>query len=441
MTELSGHFNLKRLLGFTFPSVIMLIFTSVYGIVDGYFVSNYAGKTPFAAVNFIMPVLMILGCIGFMFGTGGGALIAKTMGEGESKKANEIFTLIVAVSAACGVVLSVLGIIFLPRLAELFGADGQLLENSVTYGRIILAALPFYILQFEFQCLFATAGKPRLGLIVTAAAGIANMVLDALLVAVFPFGLKGAAAATAISQFLGGTIPLLYFCRKSNSLLRFVKCRFDKKVLLKTCTNGSSELMSNISMSVVGMLYNVQLMKYAGENGIAAYGVLMYVSMIFQAVFIGYAVGSAPIISYNYGAGNKAELKSLLKTSAAFMAVCALIMFAAGELLSKPLSLLFVGYDKELHGITAHAFSIFSFSFLLSGFAIFGSSFFTALNDGFTSAAISFLRTLVFQIAAVLIFPLFFKLDGIWFSIVAAEIMAVCVTLLFLAIKRKKYGY
>jgi len=441
MTELSGHFNLKRLLGFTFPSVIMLIFTSVYGIVDGYFVSNYAGKTPFAAVNFIMPVLMILGCIGFMFGTGGGALIAKTMGEGESKKANEIFTLIVAVSAACGVVLSVLGIIFLPRLAELFGTDGQLLENSVTYGRIILAALPFYILQFEFQCLFATAGKPRLGLIVTAAAGIANMVLDALLVAVFPFGLKGAAAATAISQFLGGTIPLLYFCRKNNSLLRFVKCRFDKKVLLKTCTNGSSELMSNISMSVVSMLYNVQLMKYAGENGIAAYGVLMYVSMIFQAVFIGYAVGSAPIISYNYGAGNKAELKSLLKTSAAFTAVCALIMFAAGELLSKPLSLLFVGYDKELHGITAHAFSIFSFSFLLSGFAIFGSSFFTALNDGFTSAAISFLRTLVFQIAAVLIFPLFFKLDGIWFSIVAAEIMAVCVTLLFLVIKRKKYGY
>lgn len=441
MTELSGHFNLKRLLGFTLPSVIMLIFTSVYGIVDGYFVSNYAGKTPFAAVNFIMPVLMILGCIGFMFGTGGGALIAKTMGEGESKKANEIFTLIVAVSAACGVVLSVLGIIFLPRLAELFGADGQLLENSVTYGRIILVALPFYILQFEFQCLFATAGKPRLGLIVTAAAGIANMVLDALLVAVFPFGLKGAAAATAISQFLGGTIPLLYFCRKNNSLLRFVRCRFDKKVLLKTCTNGSSELMSNISMSVVSMLYNVQLMKYAGENGIAAYGVLMYVSMIFQAVFIGYAVGSAPIISYNYGAGNKAELKSLLKTSAAFMAVCALIMFAAGELLSKPLSLLFVGYDKELHGITAHAFSIFSFSFLLSGFAIFGSSFFTALNDGFTSAAISFLRTLVFQIAAVLIFPLFFKLDGIWFSIVAAEIMAVCVTLLFLAIKRKKYGY
>lgn len=441
MTELSGHFNLKRLLSFTFPSVIMLIFTSVYGIVDGYFVSNYAGKTPFAAVNFIMPVLMILGCIGFMFGTGGGALIAKTMGEGEDKKANEIFTLIVAVSATCGIVLSVLGIIFLRPIAELFGANGQLLENSVTYGRIILATLPFYILQFEFQCLFATAGKPRLGLFVTAAAGIANMVLDALLVAVFPFGLKGAAVATAISQFLGGAIPLFYFCRKNTSLLRFVKCRYNGKVLRKTCANGSSELMSNISMSVVSMLYNVQLMKYAGENGIAAYGVLMYVSMIFQAVFIGYAVGSAPIISYNYGAGNKAELKSLLKTSALFIAFCAVLMFAAGELLSKPLSMLFVGYDEELLSITSHAFSIFSFSFLLSGFAIFGSSFFTALNDGFTSAAISFLRTLVFQIAAVLILPVFFELDGIWFSIVAAEVMAVSVTLLFLAAKRKKYGY
>lgn len=441
MTELSGHFNLKRLLRFTLPSIIMLIFTSVYGIVDGFFVSNYAGKTPFAAVNFIMPVLMILGCVGFMFGTGGGALIAKTMGEGESKKANEIFTLIVAVSAACGIVLSVLGIIFLRPIAGLFGAKGALLENSVIYGRIILAALPFYVLQFEFQCLFATAGKPRLGLFVTAAAGIANMVLDALLVAVFPFRLIGAATATAISQFFGGAIPLLYFRRKNKSLLRFVKCRFNGRALLKTCANGSSELMSNISMSVVSMLYNVQLMKYAGENGIAAYGVLMYVSLIFQSVFIGYAVGSAPIISYNYGAQNKTELRHLLKTSAAFIAACAVFMFAAGELLSKPLSLLFVGYDKELHGITAHAFSIFSFSFLLSGFAIFGSSFFTALNDGFTSAVISFLRTLVFQIAAVLIFPVFLGLDGIWLSIVAAEVMAVAVTVLFLVLKRKKYGY
>lgn len=439
--QLSGHFGFKRLLKYTVPSIIMMIFTSVYGVVDGFFVSNYTGKTSFAAVNFIMPVLMVLGCVGFMFGTGGSAVISKTMGEGDRKKANEIFTFIVIASAVLGTALAVIGMFVLKPLAVLFGADGRLLADSVFYGKIILAALPFYVLQFEFQCLFATAGKPKLGLFVTAAAGIANMVLDALFVAVLKWGLVGAAAATAISQVLGGIIPVIYFARKNTSLLRFVKFRFDGKVLLKTCTNGSSELMSNISMSVVSMLYNVQLMKYAGENGVAAYGVLMYVSMIFQAVFIGYSVGSAPIIGYNYGAQNHSELKGLLKNGFLFIGICAVFMFAAGELLSRPLSLMFVGYDEELLDMTAHAFSIFSFSFLLSGFSIFGSSYFTALNDGLTSALISFLRTLVFQIAAVLLFPIIFDLDGIWFSIVAAEIMSVTVTMLFLILKRKKYGY
>lgn len=439
--QLSGHFGFRRLLKYTVPSIIMMIFTSVYGVVDGFFVSNYTGKTSFAAVNFIMPVLMVLGCVGFMFGTGGSAVISKTMGEGDRKKANEIFTFIVIASAVLGTALAVIGMFVLKPLAVLFGADGRLLADSVFYGKIILAALPFYVLQFEFQCLFATAGKPKLGLFVTAAAGIANMVLDALFVAVLKWGLGGAAAATAISQFLGGIIPVIYFARKNTSLLRFVKFRFDGKVLLKTCTNGSSELMSNISMSVVSMLYNVQLMKYAGENGVAAYGVLMYVSMIFQAVFIGYSVGSAPIIGYNYGAQNHCELKGLLKNGFLFIGICAVFMFAAGELLSKPLSLMFVGYDEELLDMTAHAFSIFSFSFLLSGFSIFGSSYFTALNDGLTSALISFLRTLVFQIAAVLLFPIIFDINGIWFSIVAAEIMSVTVTMLFLILKRKKYGY
>lgn len=439
--QLSGHFGFRRLLKYTVPSIIMMIFTSVYGVVDGFFVSNYTGKTSFAAVNFIMPVLMVLGCVGFMFGTGGGAVISKTMGEGDRKKANEIFTFIVIASAVLGTALAVIGMFVLKPLAVLFGADGRLLADSVFYGKIILAALPFYVLQFEFQCLFATAGKPKLGLFVTAAAGIANMVLDALFVAVLKWGLGGAAAATAISQVLGGIIPVIYFARKNTSLLRFVKFRFDGKVLLKTCTNGSSELVSNISMSVVSMLYNVQLMKYAGENGVAAYGVLMYVSMIFQAVFIGYSVGSAPIIGYNYGAQNHSELKGLLKNGFLFIGICAVFMFAAGELLSRPLSLMFVGYDEELLDMTAHAFSIFSFSFLLSGFSIFGSSYFTALNDGLTSALISFLRTLVFQIAAVLLFPIIFDLDGIWFSIVAAEIMSVTVTMLFLILKRKKYGY
>lgn len=441
MIQLSDHFDYKRLLRYTFPSVIMLVFTSIYGVVDGFFVSNFAGKAPFAAVNFIMPLLMILGCVGFMFGTGGSALIAKTLGEGKSQRANELFTLIVRVSTLCGLALAAVGFALLRPLASLMGADGKLLEDSILYGRIILPALPFFILQYEFQCLFATAGKPKLGLGITVAAGVTNMVLDALFVAVFSWGMVGAAAATALSQLVGGIIPLIYFGRGNSSLLRFVKCKYDGGALLKTCTNGASELMSNISMSIVSMLYNLQLMKYAGADGIAAYGVLMYVSMIFQAIFIGYAVGVAPVIGYHYGAQNHKELKSLLKQSIVLISIFSVLMFTAGEGLGKPLSLLFVGYDAGLLDMTVHAFAIFSFSFLFSGITILGSSFFTALNDGLTSAMIAFLRTLVFQIAAVCILPLFWGLDGIWFSIILAEVLAVLVTALFLLGKRKKYHY
>lgn len=439
--QLSEHFNFKKLLCFTFPSIIMLIFTSIYGVVDGFFVSNYAGKEPFTAVNFIMPVLMLLGCFGFMFGTGGGALISKTMGEGKSEKAKRIFSLIVYTSIICGIVLSVLGFILIEPVASMLGAQGRLLTDSVTYARIILIATPAYILQYEFQCLFVTAGKPSLGLYVTIAAGLTNMILDALFVAVFKWGLEGAAAATAISQFVGGLVPLIYFACPNSSLLRLGNTHFDGKALLKACTNGASELMSNISMSIVSMLYNAQLLKYAGENGVAAYGVLMYVSLVFQAVYIGYSVGTAPIISYNYGAQNHTELKSLLKKSLISISIFAVMMFAASLALSKPLSYIFVGYDKELLNLTVRAFSIFSFSFLFSGYAIFGSSFFTALNNGLISALISFMRTLVFQIAAVLIFPLIWKVDGIWLSIVAAEVLSVIVTIIFLKANKKKYQY
>ena len=441
MIQLSDHFTYGRLLRFTFPSIIMLVFTSIYGVVDGFFVSNFAGKTPFAAVNFIMPLLMMLGCTGFMFGTGGGALIARTLGLGDGKKANELFSLVVFSAAVSGVALALLGFALLRPAAVLMGAEGQLLSDSVAYGRISLLALPFYVLQYEFQCLFATAGKPKLGLYVTAAAGITNMALDALFVALFRWGLEGAAAATALSQLVGGAVPLFYFARPNGSLLRLTACPFDGKALLKTCSNGSSELMSNISMSLVSMLYNVQLMKYAGEDGVSAYGVLMYVSFIFQAVFIGYSVGAAPVISYHHGAGNHEELKGLLCKSGVLVGAASAVMFAAGETLARPLAALFVGYDAGLLSMTARAFAIFSVSFLFSGFSIFCSSFFTALNDGLTSALISFLRTLVFQCAAVLIFPLLWELDGIWWSIVAAEGLALAAAGLFLAGKRKAYHY
>lgn len=439
--QLSEHFTYRKLLSFTFPSVIMLVFASVYGVVDGFFVSNFVGKTSFTAVNFIMPFLMILGSVGFMFGTGGGALIAKTLGEGKEEKARELFSMIVYISIACGVFLAFLGFFFVHPIASLLGAKGQLLEDCVVYGRMILIALPAYILQYEFQCLFATAGKPTLGLYVTVAAGVTNMALDALFVAVFRWGIPGAAGATAISQCVGGLIPLIYFARPNKSLLRLGRMQFSGRELLKACGNGSSELMSNISMSIVSMLYNVQLLKYAGEDGVAAYGVLMYVSMIFLAVFIGYSVGTAPVIGYQYGAKNHGELKSLRKKSMTLIGIFALFMFAGAYMLANPLSNLFVGYDKGLMALTVRGFSIFSFCFLFSGFAIFGSSFFTALNNGLISASIAFLRTLVFQIAAVLILPLIWGVDGIWLSIVAAEVMAVIVTVIFLITQRKKYGY
>lgn len=439
--SLSDHFNIAKLLKFTFPSIVMMIVTSIYSIVDGFFVSNFVGKTPFTAVNFIMPVLMILGTVGFMLGAGGSALVAKTFGEGEDERARSIFSLVIYVSMALGVTLAALGIIFMPDVARLLGAEGELLDNCVLYGRVVLIGLPAFILQMEFQSFFITAERPTLGLVVTIGAGVTNMVLDGLLVGVLSWGLVGAALATVISQMIGGFIPIIYFARKNSSILKLGKTRYDGKVLLKVCTNGSSEFMSNISMSLVGILYNAQLLNYAGEDGVAAYGVMMYVSMIFCGVFIGYSIGSAPVVGYHYGAGNSGELKGLLKRSLAIICVLSIAMTALSVILSTPLSSLFVGYDEGLYELTSHGFMIFSLAFLFMGMAIFGSGFFTALNDGLTSAAISFLRTLVFQTAAVLIFPLLWGIDGIWWSLVASELAAVAAFAVFLIVKRKKYKY
>lgn len=439
--QLSDHFTYSRLFRFTLPSIVMLIFSSLYGVVDGFFVSNFVGKEAFTAVNFIMPFLMILGAIGFLFGTGGGALIARTMGEGNPDLANRQFSLVVYVSLGIGVILTVLGFWLLRPVAAFLGAEGVLLEDCVRYGRVILLANPAYILQYEFQCLFATAQKPKLGLYVTVASGLTNMVLDALFVAVFPWGLEGAAAATALSQCVGGLLPLLYFGRKNSSRLRLTRTQWMGRALLKVCGNGSSELLSNISMSLVSMLYNVQLLRYAGQDGVASYGVLMYVMLVFQSIFIGYSIGVAPVVSYQYGAKNSVELQGLRQKSLRVIGAAAVLMFAVALLSAEPLSRIFVGYDAALLDLTLHAFSIYSFSFLFAGFSIFASAFFTALNDGLTSAVISFVRTLVFQVVCVLVFPLIWGVDGIWLAIVGAEMLAVAVSAGFLVIKRKKYGY
>lgn len=439
--QLSDHFSYRRLIRFVIPSIAMMIFTSIYGVVDGLFISNFAGTTPFAAVNLIIPFTMILGAFGFMFGTGGSALVAMTLGQGKEEKANQYFSLLIYTAIILGVILAVLGIVFLRSISRFLGAEGEMLEYCVIYGRIILLALPAFMLQNMFQSFMITAEKPDMGLKVTILAGVTNMVLDALFIAFFKWGVAGAALATAVSQCIGGIIPLVYFARENTSPLRLTKTKFMGSVLLKTCTNGMSELITNISMSVVSILYNFQLMKIAGENGIAAYGVIMYLNFIFVAIFLGYAIGTAPIYGYDYGAANYDELQNVFKKSLILNTIAGLVLATSAILLAAPLSKLFVGYDKELLDMTIRGMRLFSISFYFCGYPIFGSSFFTALNDGVVSAIISFLRTLLFQIVAVLVLPMFLGLDGIWHSITVAELGATAVTVYFLVKKRKKYRY
>ena len=440
--QLSDHFTLGRLYRFCLPSIIMMVFTSIYGVVDGYFVSNYVGKTPFAAVNLIMPFLMILGGVGFMIGTGGSALVAKHLGEKDENQARRVFSMMMILTLILGVSISVLGIIFADKVALLLGADSEMLEYSVIYARTCLIFNTMFMFQNVFQSFLVTAERPKLGLVVIVAAGCTNMLLDFLFIAVFQLGVVGAALATGLSQTVGGLLPLIFFLRKDNgSKLHMVRTRLELRPVLQACSNGASELMTSISSSVVSMLYNHQLLTLAGENGVSAYGVLMYVSFIFAAVYIGYSIGTAPIVGYNYGAQNHEELRNIRVKSMRSMLIGGVIMVSLAELLAPVLAGIFVGYDKELFDMTVHAFRLFSFTFLLSGFNIWCSSFFTALNNGAISAAVSFLRTLVFQLAAVLILPIFFKLDGVWFSVAFAEVCAFIISVIFLIAKRKKYNY
>ena len=439
--KLSDHFTYSKLLRFVFPSIIMMVFTSIYGVVDGLFVSNFAGKTAFASINLVMPFVMILGGIGFMIGTGGTALVSKVLGEGKKEKANEIFTMMIIFTLLLGALLSVIGVISIPWVAKLLGATEEMMADCVLYGRIVTGFTVAFMLQNVFQSFLIAAEKPKLGLLATVLAGITNMALDAIFIIVFKWGVAGAAIATGLSQCVGGIFPLIYFSRKNSSLLRLTKTKLEIKPILNACGNGSSELMSNISSSVVSMIYNFQLMKYVGEDGVSAYGVLMYVQFIFVAIYIGYAIGCAPITGYHFGARNHNELKNMLRKSSFLSAVSGVVLTILAIALSSPLAKLFVGYDKELYELTRHAFRLFAYSFLLAGFNIFTSSFFTALNNGAVSAAISFMRTLIFQTSSVLILPIFLGVDGIWWAITVAEFFAFILSLIFLFAKRKKYNY
>lgn len=440
--QLSEHFTYNKLLRFVFPSIVMMIFTSIYSVVDGLFVSNFVGKTALASINLILPFLMGLSALGFMIGTGGSAIVAKTLGEGDLKRANSYFSMLVYVTAIGGIILALLGMLLVPSVASLLGAEGELLSNCILYGRISFISMPAFMLQNVFQSFFVTAEKPKLGLAVIITAGVTNMILDLLFVGILGFGLAGAAVATVCGEMIGGLFPVFYFSRKNSSLLRLGKTQFNGRILMQTCVNGSSELMTNLSSSIVNSLYNIQLMKFAGENGVAAYAAIMYVNFIFIAIFLGYSIGSAPIISYHYGAGNHGELKNLYKKSLQLVGFWGILLFVLAQLLATPLAKLFVGYDSTLLAMTQTGFRIYSLVYLINGFNIFGSSFFTALNNGVVSAVISFLRTLVFQIGAVLILPIVFGgINGIWSSVTVAELLTLCITITFFVRQRRKYHY
>ena len=439
--KLSDHFTYSKLLRFVFPSIIMMIFTSIYGVVDGLFVSNFAGKTAFASINLVMPFVMILGGIGFMIGTGGTALVSKVLGEGKKEKANKIFTMMIIFTLLLGALLSVIGVFSMPWVADFLGATEEMMADCILYGRIVTGFTVAFMLQNVFQSFLIAAEKPKLGLLATVLAGVTNMALDAIFIIVFKWGVAGAAIATGLSQCVGGIFPLIYFSRDNSSLLRLTNTKLEIKPILNACGNGSSELMSNIFSSVVSMIYNFQLMKYVGEDGVSAYGVLMYVQFIFVAIYIGYAIGCAPITGYHFGAQNHVELKNMLRKSAFLSAISGIVLTILAIVLSSPLAKLFVGYDEGLYELTRHAFSLFSYSFLLAGFNIFTSSFFTALNNGAVSAAISFMRTLIFQTSSVLILPIFLGVDGIWWAITVAEVFAFILSLIFLFAKREKYHY
>ena len=439
--NLSEHFTYKKLIRFTLPTIIMMIFTSIYGVVDGVFISNFVGSSAFASINLIMPVIMIIGTIGFMIGTGGSAIISKTLGEGKGKEANQQFSMLIYLEIILGIIFTTIAIIFLKPIARALGATPEMMNDCLVYGRILLVGMTAFILQNSFQSFMVVAEKPKFGLGISIAAGITNMVLDFVLIYVVKLGVAGAAIATVTSQVVGAVIPLVYFSRKNKTMLKLGKAKFDLATIVKTCTNGSSEMVTNLSMSLVNILFNMQLMEFAGPNGVSAYGIIMYVGFIFVGTYLGYSVGTAPIIGYHYGAGNKDELKSLLRKSLKLLGITAVVMTCLAEILAKPLASIFVGYDKDLLDLTINAIRLYSLSYILSWFNIFASSFFTALNNGFISALISFLRTLVFQVATILILPRIFGINGIWFSIASAEVLAIVVSVICIAMNRKKYEY
>ncbi|MDY5987190.1 MAG: MATE family efflux transporter [Lachnoclostridium sp.] len=439
--QLSDHFTYKKLFRFVIAPICTMLFTSIYGIVDGFFVSNYVGKTAFASLNLVMPYIMMIASVGFMFGSGGNALVSLHLGLDEKQKAKKYFSLIVYTLIGIGAVLAAVSIFLAPGISKLLGASEEMLPYCVLYLRINMIGVVFFMLQNLFQNFLITAEKPRIGFAITLIAGCTNMLLDWILVGICDLGIAGAAWATVTSQIVGGAVPFIYFAFSKSSILKLTGTRFEAKVIAKTCCNGVSEFLSNVSASIVGFLYNLQLMHYVGENGVSAYGVIMYVSFVFVAIYIGYSMGVAPIIGFNYGAGNKTELQNIFRKSVVILTITNIIMFVMAEVLTVPMAKIFVGYNQALNELTVRGMRIYSIAFLMMGFNVFASAFFTALSNGKISAIISVTRTLILQLVMIYVMPILLDVDGLWAVVIAVEGMSLIVTGYYIVKNRKNYGY
>ena len=445
--HLSDHFTYKKILRFTIYPILMMLITSIYWIVDGFFISNYVGPSAFAGVNLIFPVVMIVACIGFMFGSGGAALVSKKLGEGDSDGANKTFSLITYVTLGTGLILSLIFFFLVRPIAMGFASINQveaseaMIDSAEVYGRIMVGGVFLYIMQGYFHSFFSVNEKSSLGFLFTLISGLTNMLLDYLLIGVFRAGVVGAACASLSGMFISAVGPFLYFRFGKNNLIKLGKPRWNLNEITQSIANGSSEFVSNVSGSIVTIVFNVQLLKYIGEVGVSAYGIIGYVCFVFFAIFIGYSIGIAPVIGYNYGAKNPVELTNVLRKSFVIISVSGVAMTLLSAGLADPITRIFSAGVGELHTLGVRAMRIFSICYLMAGFSMFGSSFFTALNNGLISALISFCRTLVFQLGSVFVLPLIVGVDGIWFSIIVAEFLSMVMTIIFISARRRKYGY
>lgn len=439
--DISERLNLPRLFLACVPMILMMISISIYSVVDGFFVSNFAGKIQFAAVNLIYPFIMVVGSLGFMMGTGGTALVAKKMGEGKTEEAKKLFFNCFVVTVALGVVFSSIFVFLLPKIAEGLGADEAMLPYCVDYGRILILGITFFNLQNMFQPFFAASGRPGLGFAITIGAGVANIVFDAIFVAGAGWGCVGAAWGTVIGQVVGGFLPVIYYFAKNKSALRLVPAKMQWGAIFKMGANGLSEFVSQIAVSVLSMIMNVLLMKHYQENGVSAYGIICYVWLIFAATFIGLCMGISPRISYVYGEKNKPELRRLTQRALALFIFAGLFEFIMAEALTVPLSYAYAGYDEGLRQLTCHASFIYSIIYLALGINMFGSSFFTALNNGLVSALLSFARLMLFEAVSVYLCSLFWQGDGIWWGVVIGEALGFVMNFLVIFIHGKRYGY